>query len=94
MGRDGREARICLPQIYLKIFIDQKVAADEIKEAQFAFQLGFDGEETLQHDFFHSLLQRTEDKNIGRGGGWGWSPKKQSLLFEENIFIQGLFGSK
>lgn len=32
---------------YLKIFINQEVAADEIKEAQFAFQLGFDGEKTL-----------------------------------------------
>lgn len=39
-----------LPQIadgYLKIFINQEVAADEIKETQFAFQLGFDGEKTL-----------------------------------------------
>ena len=56
------------PQQHLKVFIDQEVTADEVKVAQLALQLGFDGQETVGHDLLHSLLW------VGRGGGDRTSP--------------------
>lgn len=51
------------PQQYLEIFIDQEVTADEVKVAQLALQLGFDGQEAVGHDLLHPLLW------AGRGRG-------------------------
>lgn len=49
---------------YLEIFVDQKVTADEIEVAQFAVQFGLDRQETLQHDFLHSLLKDTGCRHV------------------------------
>ena len=56
------------PQQHLEIFIDQEVTADEVKVAQLALQLGFDGQEAVGHDLLHPFLW------VGRGRGDRTSP--------------------
>lgn len=50
----------CLP--HLEVLVNHEVAANQVKEAQAAFQLGFDCKKTLRHDLLHALLKEKTEK--------------------------------
>lgn len=60
VGVQGRVG-VHFQQPHLEIFIDQEVTADEVKVAQLALQLGFDGQEAVGHDLLHPLREGGED---------------------------------